>query len=783
MSTYTVDARRPAPTVHSALPGLGGTSPSGDTIAFTNASMTLNGKPWLAVAGEIHYARLPRTRWRDSLLALKGGGVDIASTYVFWIHHEEQRGRFDWDGDRDLRRFVEMCAETGLYAIVRVGPFCHGEVRNGGMPDWLYGSPFPLRSNDERYLALVRRLYREIGRQLRGLFFADGGPIIGIQLENELMHAGAPWETTPRLCTEWVTSGTGGAEHLRVLRSIARESGLDAPIHTSTAWGGAPVLEGEVLPLYGGYAFCPWNVTESTPVHSPTREYTFRDYRGAGRRDSLFDPPYDPASMPFACCEMGGGMQSWYRYRFVVPAPSVEAMALVKLAGGCSLLGYYMYHGGSNPAGKSVFLNEHVVPRISYDFQAPLGEFGQQRDSYRRLRRLHRFFHDFADELAPMGTVLPEGAEEIDPRDVDTLRFAVRAKGRSGFLFLNNYQDHVETRDQDDLSVAIALPDEKLRFPRSGGFTLARDTCAIMPFNLDMAGARLATSTAQPIARLDVDDSMHCFFFAHAAIPAEYCIAAETCARIDAPGSATEKHDGVLVVHPPADVRSAFTLDSAAGKRVVVHTLTEKESLGFSVLHLWGRDRAVMADADVIADRSSLTLRFREEQSTRVTLTVFPDVPGALAANGRPLRPSASGGFASYTVDIPARHVPLDVVQTGSGDAEVHIEGEAFADVRDVLLRIEYEGDVGNALIDGRLVADDFCNGTPWYIALDRFRPELDEKGICLHISPRRSGTAVIRESGMALQQAFTGAELARILSITALPEREVRIHEVPAGP
>ena len=67
--------------------------------------------------------------------------------------------------------------------------------------------------------------------------------------------------------------------------------------------------------------------------------------------------------------------------------------------------------------------------------------------------------------------------------------------------------------------------------------------------------------------------------------------------------------------------------------------------------------------------------------------------------------------------------------------------------------------------------------------ALDRFRPELDEKGICLHISPRRSGTAVIRESGMALQQAFTGAELARILSITALPEREVRFHEVPAGP
>ncbi len=465
MSEYIVEARVPCSPPIPSLPRLGGSNPSGDVVGFTNKSMTLNGRPWFAVAGEIHYSRLPRERWKDALLCMKAGGIDIASTYVFWIHHEERRGRFLWNDRRDLRRFVSQCAEAGLFAIVRVGPFCHGEVRNGGMPDWLYGSPFPLRSNDPRYLDLVRRLYEEIGRQCSGLFFGEGGPIIGIQLENELMHAGAPWETTPRLCHEWVTSGTGGADHMRALRQIAVEAGLEAPVYTSTAWGGAPVLPDEMLPLYGGYAFCPWNVTESTPVHSPTREYTFRDYRGPGRRDALFDPPYDPATVPFACCELGGGMQTWYRYRFVVPAQSVEAMALVKIAGGCSLLGYYMFHGGTNPVGEAGFLNEHVVPRLSYDFQAPLGEFGQQRESYRRLRRLHRFFHDFAPQLAQMGTALPVGAEEIDPRNVETLRYAVRVHGSSGFLFLNNFQDHVETRDLSDISVGIALPGHRASDP------------------------------------------------------------------------------------------------------------------------------------------------------------------------------------------------------------------------------------------------------------------------------------------------------------------------------
>ncbi len=348
-----IDLRGMTPRIRPALPGLGGSNPRGDSIGFTNAYMTFNGKPWLAVSGEIHHARCPQRDWKDELRKMKAGGIDIASTYVFWIHHEEEEGVFDWSGDRDLRLFVQLCAEAGLYVIVRIGPFCHGEVRNGGFPDWLYGRPFAVRSNDGRYLALVRRLYTEIGRRLEGLYFKDGGPIIGVQLENAFMHASAPWETTPRLCLEWIPGGTGGVAHMRALKKLAREAGIEVPIYTSTGWGGAPVLEGEVLPLYGGYSLCPWNVTESTPVHSPTREYVFRDFHGEGQRYDVFDPPYDPAAYPFACCEIGGGMQPWYRYRAVAPAESIEAMAVVKLAGGIQLLGYYMFHGGYQSSGRA----------------------------------------------------------------------------------------------------------------------------------------------------------------------------------------------------------------------------------------------------------------------------------------------------------------------------------------------------------------------------------------------------------------------------------------------
>ena len=53
------------------------------------------------------------------------------------------------------------------------------------------------------------------------------------------------------------------------------------------------------------------------------------------------------------------------------------------------------------------------MPKISYDYQAALGEFGQIRESYSRLKSLHFFTRFFGEKLAPMETVLPEGTAKV----------------------------------------------------------------------------------------------------------------------------------------------------------------------------------------------------------------------------------------------------------------------------------------------------------------------------------------------------------------------------------
>src|SRR5690606_1440651 len=154
-----------------------------------------------------------------------------------------------------------------------------------------------------------------------------------------------------------------------------------------------------------------------------------------------------------AYCEMAGGMQVSYTARPNVSAESIEAMTLVKLASGSNLLGYYMYHGGSNPEGKRGYLNEYGLPKITYDYQSPLGEFGRVGKSYDRIRSLSLFMEAFGGVIAPMGTVLPEGQSDIHPEDVESLRWCVRQKDGSGFLFLNNFQDHLDLPDREGIKI------------------------------------------------------------------------------------------------------------------------------------------------------------------------------------------------------------------------------------------------------------------------------------------------------------------------------------------
>lgn len=137
---YKIDINKPEKKIVSDKLKLGGKNVEGDSISINNYYMKINDEPVIPIAGEFHFSRYPNKYWDESMRKMKAGGINVIATYVFWIIHEEKEGIFDWTGDKDLRKFIELCAVNDMKVIVRIGPFCHGEIRNGGLPDWLWGN-------------------------------------------------------------------------------------------------------------------------------------------------------------------------------------------------------------------------------------------------------------------------------------------------------------------------------------------------------------------------------------------------------------------------------------------------------------------------------------------------------------------------------------------------------------------------------------------------------------------------------------------------------------------
>ena len=482
---------------------MGGKNPKGEEINVTSRYFTRNGKPWIGVMGEFHFSRYSRENWHRELAKMKAGGITIVSTYLFWIYHEEIEGKMDFGGDNDIRAFIEECKDVGLDVVIRIGPWAHGECRNGGFPDWLLKKDYKLRDNNEEYLAVVKKWYQSIYNEVKGLFYKDGGNIIAVQIENEFVD---------------------NAEHLAKLKEIAVECGFIAPIYTVTGWNsasGAKIPVDEVVPVFGGYCEAPWE--NHMNRLSPSPHYFFNRMRNdsaigtdliAKTQSDGWQLPYE--RYPFATCELGGGIEVTHHRRPIIKPMDIYAVSLVKLGDGNNLVGYYMYHGGTNKIGEMSTFNEtkatgypNDYPILSYDFQAPLSEYGEVREQYGLLNMLHMFVNDFGEEFAQMIAVDSENTVAVD--DTNSLRYGMRTNGKSGFVFVNHYQRLTELADIENAVISAG----NVEFPP---IDVKGEVSFFMPFNMKMGDSVLEYATAQPLCKCD-----DTYFFAEIPnIKAEY---------------------------------------------------------------------------------------------------------------------------------------------------------------------------------------------------------------------------------------------------------------------
>jgi beta-galactosidase len=772
----------PAPPVKGHLKMGAGAGPRG-VIAIDSRQIIRDGRPWIPVMGEFHYSRFPAEYWEEQLLKMKASGIDTVASYVIWNQHELVPGQLDWTGSRDLRRFAELCAKHGLLLFIRPGPWVHAETRFGGLPDWIVDRT-RTRSNDPAYLAEVERYMSGIADALRGLLWKDGGPVIGVQLENE-----------------YNLTGPGrGAEHITALKQLALKHRLDVPLYTVTGWGNAVFPRGEVAAVVGGYVDEPWSPlkTEMPPRENYVFRFESRVSGGLGEQTEgdahrIPDADKDRDLTPFLGAEYGPGLPVMYRRRPLVAPDDVAATIVTQIGSGLNLLGYYMYHGGANPTASGRGLEETArtgsyndVPRIAYDFQAPLGQYGEVNEVQDYLRPLHYFLQSHGPRLAGMTLRRPERTPS-GPADLETPRIAVRSDGTSGFVFMNNYVRQYKMSGHAAVQFEVATSKGASRFP-SRPMSVKTGSYFFFPYNLELGGARLTWASAQPITTIDGRDGPLHIFKQVEGIPAEFAFDAETVLAVE--GRIRRDRGRIIADIVPSSTGVTVVRDRQGGSHRLL-LLSDADARRLWVGDLFGDRRLILTDASVSITHDSLVLRQRANPD--FSFAVWPHLPQMAG-----MRPESGGGILQrYRVKMGARALPRPDLQktrepgkvrplnlTGPQGSAVQPEPEAFtaagawrltvpkdvlSDVDDAWLTIDYTGDIAR-LFDGNDMLDDaFWDGRKWNIGLKRFAARLGRPWD-LTILPLR-GDAPIYLDAAVRPKIAASEQIAELRSVRIEPE------------
>lgn len=329
----------------------------------------LNEEPLKILSGAIHYFRVLPEDWYHSLYNLKALGFNTVETYIPWNVHEPKEGEYNFSGQYDIRRFVQIAEELGLFVILRPSPYICAEWEFGGLPAWLL--PYKnmrIRSSDTLFIEKVSRYYDKLFEVISPLQFDCGGPVIMMQVENEYGSYGED------------------KEYLRALHELMLKQGVTVPIFTSDgAWRATQEA--------GTLTEC--NILTTGNFGSRSKE-NFKDlkefHESKGKK------------WPLMCMEFWDG---WFN-RWNDPIIKRDPQDLaddVKEALEIGSVNLYMFHGGTNFGfmnGCSARGRKDLPQVTSYDYDAPLNEQGNPTEKYFALKTMMKELFPAIEQHEPL---------------------------------------------------------------------------------------------------------------------------------------------------------------------------------------------------------------------------------------------------------------------------------------------------------------------------------------------------------------------------------------------
>ena len=319
------------------------------TFEAGKGAFMLNGEPFVVKAAEIHYPRIPQQYWEHRIKMCKALGMNTICIYIFWNIHEQQEGVFDWSGNNNVAEFCRLAQKNGMYVIVRPGPYVCAEWEMGGLPWWLLKKKdIKLREQDTYFMERVKIFEKEVGKQLAGLTIQNGGPIIMVQVENEY---GSYGKNKP---------------YVSEIRDCLRSVGFDK------------------VALFQ----CDWS-SNFTDNGLDDLVWTMNFGTGANIDDQFRKLKSLRPDAPLMCSEFWSGWFDKWGGKHETRSSKDMVAGMKEMLDKNISFSLYMTHGGTSFGHWAGANSPGFAPDVtSYDYDAPINEYGQATPKYTELREM-----------------------------------------------------------------------------------------------------------------------------------------------------------------------------------------------------------------------------------------------------------------------------------------------------------------------------------------------------------------------------------------------------------
>ncbi len=338
---------------------------------FDKNSLIIDGKRTFIKSGSLHYFHtFGKKEWQDRLSKMKAGGYNAVDLYFCWSFHSPKPDFYDFSDYKNIRELLSIARDLGLFIIARPGPYINAELSGGGIPYWLLKDKTAVirnrKNGDYIYSPSFMNALKDWYNALLPVI-KDFDNVILIQVENE-----------------YSTNG-GETEYIEELAQMVREAGIKAPIFHNDAYIAG--MYSDVVDVYACDVY---------PFINPANSWKDSTF-AFDTLDNLEEIVRDfNNSSPLFIAELQAG---WYdkwlgcgyeNIRENLGFNHINIMTKTAIANGVTVFNHYMAAGGTNILDLAA---DEVY--TSYDFAAPISEFGAIRDNFKKAKEINYFLDSF----------------------------------------------------------------------------------------------------------------------------------------------------------------------------------------------------------------------------------------------------------------------------------------------------------------------------------------------------------------------------------------------------